>query len=326
MNRLTVSKLIALVIGLICILFAYNYNKSATYKISGSIYGTYWQLVSTEYISDSLIKSIKDELSRIDLIASNYKDNSELSNINKAPINQKILISSDMYSLLSFAESLFKITDGFYDITLGSLVIKKGFGPDYAMADNTLPVSLKRFKLISNNTVIKNDNFQFDLSSIAKGYAADKIAQLLTESNKKNFLLDIGGEVITNGSKHGVPWLIGIQDPSSIQNQSIFEISSSDFLAIATSGEYRNQKINNNGEIVSHTFVPQTKLSIPDKSYSVTVVSEESSMIADAWATALNVLGPEKGIRIANDHKVAVMYIMQKDNNVIKSKSWNYSD
>jgi thiamine biosynthesis lipoprotein len=67
-------------------------------------------------------------------------------------------------------------------------------------------------------------------------------------------------------------------------------------------------------------------LSIPDKSYSVTVASEESSMIADAWATALNVLGPEKGIRIANDHKVAVMYIMQKDNNVIKSKSWNYSD
>lgn len=326
MNRLTASKLIALVIGLICILFAYNYNKSATYKISGSIYGTYWQLVSTEYISDSLIKSIKGELSRIDLIASNYKDNSELSNINKAPINQKILISSDMYSLLSFAESLFKITDGFYDITLGSLVIKNGFGPDYAMIDNTLPVSLKRFKLISNNTVIKNDNFQFDLSSIAKGYAADKIAQLLTESNKKNYLLDIGGEVITNGSKHGVPWLIGIQDPSSIQNQSIFEISSSDFLAIATSGEYRNQKINNNGEIISHTFVPQTKLSIPDKSYSVTVASEESSMIADAWATALNVLGPEKGIRIANDHKVAVMYIMQKDNNVIKSKSWNYSD
>ena len=60
MNRLAASKLIALAIGLTCILLAYNYNKSATYKISGSIYGTYWQLVSTEYISDSLIKSIKD--------------------------------------------------------------------------------------------------------------------------------------------------------------------------------------------------------------------------------------------------------------------------
>ncbi len=110
MNRLTISKLIALAVGLTCVLLAYNYNNSATYKISGPIYGTYWQLVSTEYISDSLKKSIEDELARIDLIASNYKKNSELSRINKSSVNQKILISSDMFTLLSFAESLFQIT------------------------------------------------------------------------------------------------------------------------------------------------------------------------------------------------------------------------
>ena len=309
-----------------CILLAYNYNKSATYKISGSIYGTYWQLVSTTYISDSLKKSIKDELKRIDLIASNYKKDSELSRINKASVNEKILISSDMYSLLSFAESLYQITDGFYDITLGSLVIQQGFGPDNAMIENTIPVSLKRFNLISNNTLIKNDNFQFDLSSIAKGYAVDKIAELLVQSNRKNFLFDVGGEIISSGSKHGVPWLIGIQNPSITQNQSVMEVSSSDYLAVATSGEYRNQKINDSGDIISHTFVPNTKLSIEDKSYSVTVASDKSSMSADAWATALNVLGPEKGIKLANEQDIAVMYIMQKDQNIIKSKSWNYSD
>ncbi len=309
-----------------CILLAYNYNKSATYKISGSIYGTYWQLVSTTYISDSLKKSIKDELKRIDLIASNYKKDSELSRINKASVNEKILISSDMYSLLSFAESLYQITDGFYDITIGSLVIQQGFGPDNAMIENTIPVSLKRFNLISNNTLIKNDNFQFDLSSIAKGYAVDKIAELLVQSYRKNFLFDVGGEIISSGSKHGIPWLIGIQNPSITQNQSIMEVSSSDYLAVATSGEYRNQKINNSGDIISHTFVPNTKLSIEDKSYSVTVASDKSSMSADAWATALNVLGPEKGIKLANEQDIAVMYIMQKDQNIIKSKSWNYSD
>jgi thiamine biosynthesis lipoprotein len=326
LNRSIVSKLIALAIGLTCILLAYNYNKSATYKISGSIYGTYWQLVSTTYISDSVKKSIKDELKRIDLIASNYKKDSELSRINKASINEKILISSDMFSLLSFAESLYQITDGFYDITLGSLVIQQGFGPDNTMIENTLPVSLKRFNLISNNTLIKNDNFQFDLSSIAKGYAVDKIAELLVQSNRKNFLFDVGGEIISSGSKHGVPWLIGIQNPSITQNQSIMEVSSSDYLAVATSGEYRNQKINDSGDIISHTFVPNTKLSIEDKSYSVTVASDKSSMRADAWATALNVLGPDKGIKLANEQDIAVMYIMQKDQNIIKSKSWNYSD
>lgn len=326
MNRLTVSKLIALSVGLICIFFAYNHNKSATYQISGPIYGTYWQLVTTEYIPDSLKESIDVELARIDLIASNYKESSELSRINASPIDKEINISPEMYSLLSYAEKLYQLTAGLYDVTVGSLVIDKGFGPVDTMNQNTIPVSLKRFDLISNNAIIKNDNFQFDLSSIAKGYAVDSIAELLINSNRKNFLIDIGGEIIVNGTKHGAPWVIGIQDPSSHQNKSIMEILETDFLAVATSGEYRNQKINDSGEMLSHTFNPIMEQSILDKSYSVTVASEESSMSADAWATALNVLGPEKGIDLANDNAVAVLYIMHKENILIKSKFWDYSD
>jgi FAD:protein FMN transferase len=326
LNRLTVSKLIALSVGLICIFSAYYYNKSATYQISGPIYGTYWQLVSTEYIPDSLKQSIEVELARIDLIASNYKESSELSKINAAPIDVEIIISPEMYSILNYAEKLYQLTDGLYDVTVGSLVIDKGFGPVVPMNQNTIPVSLKRFNLISNNAIIKNDNFQFDLSSIAKGYAVDSIAELLINANRKNFLIDIGGEIIVNGTKHGAPWVIGIQDPSSLQNKSILEILENDFLAVATSGEYRNQKINDSGEILSHTFNPMNEQSIIDKSYSVTVASKQSSMIADAWATALNVLGPERGIDLANDHAVAVMYIMHEENILIKSQSWNYSD
>tara|TARA_B100000902_G_scaffold397780_1_gene462548 strand:- start:1145 stop:2125 length:981 start_codon:yes stop_codon:yes gene_type:complete len=326
LNRLALSKLIAIVVGIICIFFAYNHNKSATYQISGPIYGTYWKLVSTEYIPDKLQKSIEDELARIDYIASNYKKSSEISKINEALISINIPISSEMYFILSFAESLNNITDGFYDVTLGSLVIEKGFGPPSAMVANTVPISKKRYDFISNNTIIKNDNFQFDLSSIAKGYAVDAISQLLIDANRNNYLIDIGGEIVINGSKHGSPWVIGIQNPSSNQNQSIKEIIRAGFLAIATSGEYRNKKINDNGEIVSHTFNPTTQLSIKDKSYSVTVVSEKSSMIADAWATALNALGPERGIDLANEQDIAVMYIMQEQNIIIKSNSWNYSD
>ena len=144
---------------------------------------------------------------------------------------------------------------------------------------------MKIFDFISNTSIIKKDNFQFDLSSIAKGYAVDSIAKLLINSNRNNFLIDIGGEIIVNGSKHGVPWVIGIQDPSSLQNQSIIEISRTGFLAIATSGEYRNTNINDAGEIISHTFNPINEESLLDKSYSVTVASEESSMRADASST-----------------------------------------
>lgn len=326
MSRLAISKLIAIAVGIICILFAYNYNKSATYQISGSIYGTYWQLISTEYITDALKKEIEEELSRIDYIASNYKKTSEISRINSAPVNQIIDVSQEMYSLLSFAENLNQVTDGYYDVTLGGLVIENGFGPTDAMTENALPTSNKRFDFVSANAIVKNDNFQFDLSSIAKGYAVDAISKILLQADRNNFLIDIGGEIIVNGSKHGAPWVIGIQNPSSINNQSVVQILRTGFLAIATSGEYRNTKLNDSGQIISHTFIPSTKKSIENKSFSVTVVSEKSSMIADAWATAMNVMGPQKGITLANQEGIAAMYIMPEENNIIKSNFWNYSD
>ena len=326
MSRLAISKLIAIAVGIICILFAYNYNKSATYQISGSIYGTYWQLISTEYITDALKKEIEEELSRIDYIASNYKKTSEISRINSAPVNQIIDVSQEMYSLLSFAENLNQVTDGYYDVTLGGLVIENGFGPTDAMTENALPTSNKRFDFVSANAIVKNDNFQFDLSSIAKGYAVDAISKILLQADRNNFLIDIGGEIIVNGSKHGAPWVIGIQNPSSINNQSVVQILRTGFLAIATSGEYRNTKLNDSGQIISHTFIPSTKQSIENKSFSVTVVSEKSSMIADAWATAMNVMGPQKGITLANQEGIAAMYIMPEENNIIKSNFWNYSD
>ena len=325
MNRLVLSKLIALLIGFGCILLAYNYNKSATYFTSGPGFGTSWKLVTTEYVTDSLKQSIQNELNRIDLIASNYKTDSELSFINKSPTDQIINISDEMFTMLSFAEDLYIKTSGLYDITLGSLIIDEGFGPMTSMSDDSIQVSSKRFEFISDSSIIKNDNFQFDLSSIAKGFAVDSVSKILLAAGKNNFLIDIGGEIIINGSKHNQPWVIGIQDPTSVNNSSIINIFGNDFLAVATSGEYRNFKYNDVGEMTSHTFNPISKTSIPDKTYSVSVVSRVSSMEADALATALNVMGPVKGIEFANEKDLSVMYIMQ-GNNLIKSNKWDYND
>ena len=325
MNRLALSKLIALIIGFGCILLAYNYNKSATYFTSGPIFGTSWKLVTTEYITDSLKQSIQNELNRIDLIASNYKIDSELSFINKSPIDEIINISDEMFTMLSFAEDLYIKTNGLYDITLGSLIIDEGFGPLASMNDKSIQVSSERFEFISDTSIIKNDNFQFDLSSIAKGFAVDSVSKILLAAGKNNFLIDIGGEVIISGSKHNQPWIIGIQDPTSVNDSSTINIFGNDFLAVATSGEYRNFKYNDDGEMTSHTFNPISKTSIPDKTYSVSVISSVSSMEADALATALNVMGPVKGIEFANEKDLSVMYIMQGEN-LIKSNKWDYND
>jgi len=272
-----------------------------------------------------LKQSIQNELNRIDLIASNYKIDSELSFINKSPIDEIINISDEMFTMLSFAEDLYIKTSGLYDITLGSLIIDEGFGPLASMNDKSIQVSSERFEFISDTSIIKNDNFQFDLSSIAKGFAVDSVSKILLAAGKNNFLIDIGGEVIISGSKHNQPWIIGIQDPTSINDSSTINIFGNDFLAVATSGEYRNFKYNDDGEMTSHTFNPISKTSIPDKTYSVSVISSVSSMEADALATALNVMGPVKGIEFANEKDLSVMYIMQGEN-LIKSNKWDYND
>ena len=312
-------------IGLLCVFLAYNYNKSATYEIGGSIYGTYWKLVSPDYMADSIKQSIVDELNRIDLVTSNYKLNSELSLLNQAPPNTNIKISQELSNLLIFAENITLLTDGAYDVTLGKLVIQAGFGP----AVNTElfdPIANKRFVIDENLNLFKYNNFLLDLSSIAKGYAVDKIYDLLKTSNKNNFLFDIGGELVVSGSNHGEPWVIGIQNPLNYMNQSIVNVTSDNFLAVATSGEYRNFNIDEQGNRTSHTLNPQTGKSISNDVLSVTVTSDLSSMQADAWATAMNVIGPNKGLKLAEKHDISVLYIISNNDeiNFLKSSNWTH--
>ena len=325
MNRLIASKILAISVGLLCVLLAYEHNKSSTYEIGGKIYGTYWKLVSTNYISDSTKTAIIDELDRIDFIASNYKIQSELSLINASAANTKIKISEDLYTLLSLAEELNQISKGAYDVTLGSMVIQGGFGPD-SSNDIYDSKASKRFVISDDLYLEKFNQFLFDLSSIAKGFAVDSIHKLLVDMNKPNFLFDVGGELIVSGSKHGVPWVVGIQNPVEFSNQTIKNILSEDFLAVATSGEYRNYLIDDSGAKTSHTFDPATSNSIKNDVLSVTVTSKQSAMSADAWATLLNVVGSEKGLELAEKHQISVLYIINENNEVrfLKSSYWTH--
>ena len=323
MNRLIASKILAISVGLLCVFLAYEHNKSSTYEIGGKIYGTYWKLVSTNYISDSTKTAIIDELDRIDFIASNYKIQSELSLINSSAANTRIKISEDLYTLLFLAEELNKISKGAYDVTLGSMVIQGGFGPD-SSNDIYDSKASKRFVISDDLYLEKFNQFLFDLSSIAKGYAVDSVHKLLVDMNKPNFLFDVGGELIVSGSKHGVPWVVGIQNPVEYSNQTIKNILSEDFLAVATSGEYRNYLIDDSGAKTSHTFDPATSNSIKNDVLSVTVTSKKSAMLADAWATLLNVVGSKKGLELAEKHQISVLYIINENNEVrfLKSSYW----
>ncbi len=321
MTRNLFSKLIALISGIILLVVAYNHNQKSLYEISGSAYGTRWSISSTEYISDLHKNNIISIINRIDYVASNYKEDSEIAIINFSQGND-FKISSDLLNILIIAKDVENSSDGFYNIMMGKVSGQLGFSPDF---NNTLnQVKVSSYTIDEQNFILYRDSSNwFDLSSIAKGYAVQTIHNYLKENNMNNHLIDIGGEIIVNGSSIEDNWKIGIQDPSSISNKALKVITNknSSFLAIATSGEYRNYKIDDNGDKVSHTINPNTLKSISNKILSVTVLHESSATYADAYATALNVMGLEKALDKSNELNIASMFILENDE-IVYSNKW----
>ncbi len=324
MSRYALSKAIALIVGFFCLLIAYNSNKNQPHSIQGLAYGTSWSVTSGKFIADHHEKNIIKIIDRIDYVASNYKEDSEIALVNFNNNSEDITVSSDLYEILTIAKEVEIKSDGYYDITLGKLSSARGFSPSF---NASLEVSDNNdYKLTNINTLSKSSSFWFDLSSIAKGYAVQKIHDYLMENNIKDHLIDIGGEVIVNGLIKSNQWKVGIQHPKSSLDSSLRVIENLDgrFLAIATSGEYRNFKVDSNGETVSHTINPLTLGSVGGSVLSVTVVHEYSSTLADAYATAFNAMGYPLSLEKANLNNIALMLIVQNENDLefIYSDKW----
>jgi thiamine biosynthesis lipoprotein len=321
-SRKLTSKFIALCVGLFCIFIAYNSNSNKTYNVTGKAYGTSWSVVSTSFIADHHEKNIIKIIEHIDLVASNYKNNSEIAIINQQPIDVEISISEDLFNILDIADDVNRLSNGAYNIMLGKISSKLGFAPDFDMSlrqDNN-----NEYLLINKNKLVKKSTNWFDLSSIAKGYAVQLIHQYLIDNNIKNHLIDVGGELIVSGSNFSKPWFVGIQDPNSFNNKAIHVIKNNDnFLAIATSGEYRNFKIFDN-KMITHTIDPKTFQSINTNILSVTIAHEESAAQADALATAFNVIGYPEALNIANANNIALMLVIgsKGESELIFSNKW----
>ncbi|MDB2448057.1 FAD:protein FMN transferase [Gammaproteobacteria bacterium] len=322
LSRKVISKIIALIVGLFCIYIAYSSNTNKTYKINGSAYGTSWSVVSTSFIADHHEKNIIKIIDYVDEIASNYKIDSEIAIVNQLPVDEELTISSDLFNILNIASEINKLSNGSYNIMLGKISSRLGFAPSFDKDLNQNDDG--GYTLTKNKSLIKESSNWFDLSSIAKGYAVQLIHDYLVNNNLSNHLIDIGGELITHGSNHDNPWIIGIQDPYSFEEKAIYVVrNNNNFLAIATSGEYRNYKISDTNK-VTHTIDPKTLKSIDSKILSVTVAHEFSATYADALATAFNVIGYPDAIKYANNNNIALMLVVDIDGSaeLIFSNKW----
>ena len=152
MSRYFASKIIALIAGLILLLIAYNHNSNTIYNFSGQAYGTTWSISSSEYIADNHKDEIKNIINKIDLIASNYKPESEISQIN-INYSEYQFISDDLFKILEIAKVVELSTDGYYNIMLGKISSNLGFAPDFGQ--NTSQNKAYTFDIDETNKSLK---------------------------------------------------------------------------------------------------------------------------------------------------------------------------
>ena len=328
--RAYISRFLALIVGLFCIYLAYSYNQKSTYKYEGNIFGTYWTISSPEFINQQYIEGISNLLNEIDYLASNYKENSELNLLNKAPLNKEIVLSEDLFKLIETATKINYQSNGVYDITVTSIVNKLGFGPDlFTKKEYKFIPPINKYELISNNnSLIKIDDVVFDLSSIAKGFAVDKVLTYLKKNDFNNILIDIGGEIALIGYKNDDSWTVGITNPNKqlSNEQFIIRNKEGEFLGIATSGDYLNFNYQN-GVKKTHTIDPRKGDSKQNNIISVSVISLDSTKLADAYATALNAMDLYEAIEFAEMNDIACLIIyrdlISDKSEVYFSSNWN---
>jgi thiamine biosynthesis lipoprotein len=287
---------------------------------SGNIFGTiYW----IKYKSSQLLtEKIDAELQKFSLSMNPFNPNSIISKVNR---NEEVKVDDWFITVFNKAIEVSEKTDGFFDVTVAPLVNLWGFGFEKADSislqtiDSLLTfVSYKKIRL-ENRRVIKDDpRIKLNFSAIAKGYACDVIAELLEREKIENYMVWIGGEVVTKGKNPDKKcWQLGINKPENDNTGIINEYEDVVILCgkkgMATSGDYRNFYIKD-GKKYAHTINPKTGYPAEEDLLSVTIIADEC-MTADAFATAFMAMGMEAACKIAEKIPEIEYYFIGSDEN-----------
>lgn len=283
---------------------------------------TYSVIAKTNKHDINLIhQEIEAELKNINHLMSTYIPDSEINQFNNLRDDSCFKFSDKTWQVLLAAKQVYQETDGAFDITLGPLISRWGFNVEEY--DERVPSQKEVFQLLAQvgtdklifdleeKCIVKTlPNMTINLSAIAKGFAVDQLAAILDQHKIKSYLVEIGGEVKAKGLKaNNQNWKIAVEKPSiqlqKSQSIVVYLLDNS----IATSGDYRNY-FEHNGRRFSHTINPDTGYPVKHHLTSITVL-HNSNMMADAYATAFNVMGTEKAFTFAEREKLPVYAITQ---------------
>ena len=260
-----------------------------------------------------MLKQVNQEMST-------YIPDSELSRFNNKSSTEPVEISAGLQKVLAEAIRLGKISEGKLDVTAGAVINLWGFGAelrpeiiptDEEIANAKANIGINKLMLDGHLLSKSIPDLYVDLSTIAKGYGVDLVAELLVEQGVSIYIVEIGGEMRLNGFKHtGDLWHVAIEKPITEQ-RVVHQIIVPKNNALATSGDYRIF-FEVDGQRFSHIIDPDTGKPINHKLVSVTVI-HPSSMTADGLSTSMMVMGEKKAMEFANKHDIAALFIFKTE-------------
>jgi thiamine biosynthesis lipoprotein len=262
----------------------------------GFIFGTVY---SVTYQSEQNLKTeIEAALMQVDAEFSMFNEQSTVARMNRGEqVNQSKMFKE----VFQLAQTVHKETDGAFDITVAPLVNAWGFGFKHEQMPTPAQV----------DSLLKIRN-QYDFAAIAKGYGSDVVARLLRSHDVSNFMVEIGGEIVTQGiSERRLPWKVGVTKPTddslsvSGELQTILNVTD---IAMATSGNYRNFYYRG-GKKYAHTIDPKTGYPVQHSLLSATVLANNCA-VADAYATSFMVMGIERAQQLLERHPELMAYFI----------------
>ena len=320
---------------------------AAGLRLEGEAFGTRWMVrvrggEASEAARGPLSAVVARELEAVDRAMSNWREDSELSRLNADGGRGPAAVSGALAEVLAAALEVHRDSGGAFDITVAPLLRLYGFGPDgtpSAPAPDPARLAEARARVGSGRLSLERaadgagllhrsaEGIELDLSGIAKGYAVDRVSAALTAAGFPEHLVEVGGEIRTRGR-----WTVGVETPLGGGRPRVQRSFPAADAGVATSGGYRDfREAAEPGGAPSeapagerrywtHLFDPRSGQPVERRSGSVTVVAE-SCLLADAWATALFVLGPEAGYDLARERGLAALFLTADSDGSVEERA-----
>jgi thiamine biosynthesis lipoprotein len=266
--------------------------------------------------------AVAGALAEVVACMSHYESGTELSRLNRQSLGRPLAVSASTLQVFATAETIRRASRGAFDVSLGQAVDAWGFGPNppaQRVPDADRVRALRRSPHgdalaldWQAGTVTRLAPVHANLSGIAKGYGVDRAAHALERLGFGDYMIEVGGEVRTRGhNADRQPWQLAIERPDATPQRALFIVPLTG-RSLATSGDYRNFFMHQ-GQRLSHEIDPATAEPVRHALASVSVVADDCTL-ADAWSTALFVLGPERGLEVARQQGLAAYFVVRLGN------------